>query len=149
MTFAKMLMGQLLCCLPSLLNRYSDHYKSVDMASMMLNSVNHSANRTVRVEYVGLRPLTVHQNILCVRPNSIKITSRGLTVRAGEIRDNGPIKKLGISDEECEAAVVAGNIPEAPTAPAKPAAPAGTPVVASLVSSHIIRLWILMSIHFN
>ncbi|KAL0326163.1 UNVERIFIED_CONTAM: Delta-aminolevulinic acid dehydratase 1, chloroplastic [Sesamum radiatum] len=55
-----------------------------------------------------------------------------LTVRAGETRENGPLKKMGMSDAECEAAVVAGNIPEAPPVPPKPAAPAGTPVVSSL-----------------
>ncbi|CAH9062057.1 unnamed protein product [Cuscuta epithymum] len=33
---------------------------------------------------------------------------------------------------DCEAAVVAGNIPEAPPVPPKPAAPAGTPSVTSL-----------------
>ncbi|KAH7575976.1 hypothetical protein JRO89_XS02G0266700 [Xanthoceras sorbifolium] len=41
-------------------------------------------------------------------------------------------KKLGLTDAECEAAVVAGNIPEAPPVPPKPAAPAGTPLVPSL-----------------
>lgn len=65
------------------------------MASVMLNSV------------VGLRPVKVHHGILSVRPNS----SRRLTVRAGEVPDVGPVKMSGISDEDCEAAVVAGNIP--------------------------------------
>lgn len=59
---------------------------------------------------------------------------RSLRVRASNTNDNVPMKKMGMSDEECEAAVVAGNIPEAPPAPSKPAAPAGTPVVPSLVS---------------
>lgn len=63
---------------------------------------------------------------------------RMLRVRASNTNDNVPIKKMGMSDEECEAAIVAGNIPEAPPAPPKPAAPAGTPVVPSLVSSFII-----------
>ena len=44
------------------------------------------------------------------------------------------MKKLGRSDAECEAAVVAGNVPEAPPVPPKPASPAGTPVVPLLVS---------------
>ncbi|XP_022861460.1 delta-aminolevulinic acid dehydratase, chloroplastic isoform X1 [Olea europaea var. sylvestris] len=57
---------------------------------------------------------------------------RSLRVRASNTNDNVPMKKMGMSDEECEAAVVAGNIPEAPPAPSKPAAPAGTPVVPSL-----------------
>ncbi|KAI3464523.1 hypothetical protein Pfo_021186 [Paulownia fortunei] len=102
------------------------------MASMMLNSVNFSAGRAVKVDYVGLKPLKVHQNIVCVRPHSIKIAQRMLTIMAGEIREDGPVKKMGMSDEECEAAVVAGNIPEAPPVPPKPAAPAGTPDVSSL-----------------
>ncbi|KAL0438105.1 UNVERIFIED_CONTAM: Delta-aminolevulinic acid dehydratase 1, chloroplastic [Sesamum latifolium] len=102
------------------------------MASVMLNSVNCSGGRAVKFDYVGLKPLKVHQNILSVRPHSVKISPRMLTVRAGETRENGPIKKMGKSDAECEAAVVAGNIPEAPPVPPKPAAPAGTPVVSSL-----------------
>ncbi|KAK6114877.1 hypothetical protein DH2020_007146 [Rehmannia glutinosa] len=81
---------------------------SVVMASMMLNSVNFSTSKAVKFDYVGLKPLKVHQNILCVRPHSIKIAPRMLTIRASEIRDDGTIKKMGMSDEECEAAVVAG-----------------------------------------
>jgi porphobilinogen synthase len=38
------------------------------------------------------------------------------------------------SDADFEAAVVAGNVPDAPPVPPTPAAPAGTPVVTSLVS---------------
>ncbi|KAL2520337.1 Delta-aminolevulinic acid dehydratase 1 [Forsythia ovata] len=41
---------------------------------------------------------------------------------------------MGMSDEECEATVVAENIPEVPPALSKPAAPAGTPLVHSLVT---------------
>ncbi|CAI0573760.1 unnamed protein product [Linum tenue] len=40
--------------------------------------------------------------------------------------------KTGLSDAECEAAVAAGNVPEAPPVPPTPLAPAGTPVVPSL-----------------
>lgn len=108
------------------------------MASMTLNSVNFSAGKAVKFDSVGLKPLKVHQNILSIRPHPIKIAPRMLTVRANKSPDDGHVKKMGMSDEECEAAVVAGNIPEAPPVPPKPAAPAGTPVVASLVSSHII-----------
>ncbi|KAL2520339.1 Delta-aminolevulinic acid dehydratase 1 [Forsythia ovata] len=57
---------------------------------------------------------------------------RMLGVRACNTNDNIAIKKREMSNEVCEAAVVAGNIPEAPPAPSKPAAPAGTPVVPSL-----------------
>ncbi|KAI8005155.1 hypothetical protein LOK49_LG08G01589 [Camellia lanceoleosa] len=42
------------------------------------------------------------------------------------------MRKMGLSDEECEAAVVAGNVPQAPPVPPKPAPPAGTPVVPAL-----------------
>ncbi|KAL6497252.1 Delta-aminolevulinic acid dehydratase 1, chloroplastic [Orobanche gracilis] len=83
----------------------------------------------------GLKTLKVHpiNNTLCLRPRSVKMAPRMLTVRAGEIRDGGrTIKKTGRRDEECEAAVVAGNIPEAPPVPRKPAAPDGTPVVSSI-----------------
>lgn len=72
---------------------------------------------------------------------------RSLRVRASNTNDNVPMKKMGMSDEECEAAVVAGNIPEAPPAPSKPAAPAGTPVVPSLVSSYIIYMKCVMRMY--
>lgn len=81
--------------------------------------------------YVRFKPL-VNQHFVCVRSLN-KACSRGrlFTVRASEKHD-GPIRKMGLSDEECEAAVVAGNVPEAPPPPPTPAAPAGTPVVSSL-----------------
>ncbi|KAF3774883.1 Delta-aminolevulinic acid dehydratase [Nymphaea thermarum] len=41
-------------------------------------------------------------------------------------------KRLGLSIEEAEAAVINGNVPPAPPVPAKPKAPAGTPVVPLL-----------------
>lgn len=77
----------------------------------------------------------LNRNFVSVRP-PIRVSNGrrgGLIVRASETRE-GPIKKTGLSDEECEAAVVAGNAPEAPPVAPKPAAPAGTPVVPSLVS---------------
>lgn len=58
---------------------------------------------------------------------------RNLVIRASE-SGNGHAKKLGMSDAECEAAVAAGNVPDAPPVPPKPAAPAGTPIVQPLVS---------------
>lgn len=112
--------------------------QTVVMASMTINSVNFTSAKAVKFEYVGLKPLKMHQNVVSVRPQSIRIAPRILTIRASESRDDGHIKKMGKSDEECEAAVVAGNVPEAPPVPPKPAAPAGTPVVASLVSKIII-----------
>ncbi|KAL7246250.1 hypothetical protein ACSBR2_001384 [Camellia fascicularis] len=81
--------------------------------------------------YVGLKP-SVNQNFVCVRPLNKACTRRLFVVRASETRE-GPMKKMGLSDEECEAAVVAGNVPEAPLVPPMPAAPVGTPVVSSLV----------------
>ncbi|KAK9219761.1 hypothetical protein WN943_008407 [Citrus x changshan-huyou] len=80
-------------------------------------------------KYVGLRP-SVTLRFNCVKTKTVM--ARRLVVTASKSHD-GASKKLGISDAECEAAVVAGNIPEAPPVPPKPAAPAGTPVVPSLV----------------
>ncbi|KAM3322799.1 delta-aminolevulinic acid dehydratase, chloroplastic [Capsicum chacoense] len=76
-------------------------------------------------------------NLLCARP-SVKLNRRRMsTIRAikeGHDNESGstPLKKMGLTDEECEAAVVAGNVPEAPPVPPKPAAPDGTPIVSSL-----------------
>lgn len=100
------------------------------MASMALNSVNFGAGKSVKFDYVGLKPLKMHQNILSLRPHSVKIAPRMLAVKADAAHDDGRVKKIGKSDEECEAAVVAGNIPVAPPVPPKPAAPVGTPVAA-------------------
>lgn len=86
--------------------------------------------------YVGLKP-TVNNNLRfnfsCAKTSIKSCPKRLLVVRASETHD-GPMKKLGLSDAECEAAVVAGKVPEAPPVPPKPAAPAGTPVVTSFVS---------------
>ena len=100
------------------------------MASMTINSVNFGTAKGVKFEYVGLK---VHQNVTCVKPHSVKFAPRTLTVNAAEAHGDGPVKKMGKSDEECEAAVVAGNVPEAPPVPPKPSAPAGTPLVTPLV----------------
>ncbi|KAF2291383.1 hypothetical protein GH714_023473 [Hevea brasiliensis] len=81
--------------------------------------------------YVGLKP-TVNDLRFSGVKTSVKVCpKRVLIVRASETQ-GGPMKKLGLSDAECEAAVVAGNVPEAPPVPPKPAAPAGTPVVPLL-----------------
>ena len=81
---------------------------------------------------MGLKP-SLNSNFVCVRSTNKACNRCLLVVRASEMRD-GPIKKMGLSDEECEAAVVAGNVPESPPVPPMPAAPAGTPVVPTLVS---------------
>lgn len=86
--------------------------------------------------FVGLRSLTNVRSLNCVRTAIKASPRRRFVVRASEQRD-APVRKLGMSDAECEAAVVAGNVPEAPLVLPKAAAPAGTPVVPSLVSQEI------------
>ncbi|AAF22911.1 Delta-aminolevulinic acid dehydratase 1 [Arabidopsis thaliana] len=79
--------------------------------------------------YIGLR-----SNVSKVSVASSRIATsqrRNLVVRASE-SGNGHAKKLGMSDAECEAAVAAGNVPEAPPVPPKPAAPVGTPIIKPL-----------------
>lgn len=85
--------------------------------------------------YVGLKPSVNLRLKFNYDKATVKARQSGrlFIVKAGETRD-GEIKKLGLSDAECEAAVVAGNAPEAPPVSPKPAAPAGTPLVPSLVS---------------
>lgn len=106
------------------------------MASTMANAP--VAVRTVKgldcQNYVGLRAPT-NFKFSNVRTAIKSQPPRLLVVRASEHHNvSGPLKKMGLSDAECEAAVVAGNVPEAPPVPSKPASPAGTPVVPSLVS---------------
>jgi len=84
--------------------------------------------------YIGLR-----SNVSKVSVASSRIATsqrRNLVVRASE-SGNGHAKKLGMSDAECEAAVAAGNVPEAPPVPPKPAAPVGTPIIKPLVSIQV------------
>ncbi|KAL6563409.1 Delta-aminolevulinic acid dehydratase 1, chloroplastic [Orobanche gracilis] len=91
------------------------------MAAMTLNSVKFGAAKAAKFDYVGLKPVKVHQNVTSVRPHSVKFAPRILT-------GSGRVKRVGKSDAECETAVVAGIVPEAPPVPPKPAAPDGTPV---------------------
>lgn len=105
------------------------------MASTVLNAPN-SVQRINGLDwgsYVGLKR-SPNSNFLCVRTSANVRSPRLFVVGASEERD-AHMKKLGRSDAECEAAVVAGNIPEAPPVPPKPASPAGTPVVPLLVSA--------------
>ncbi|KAK2989802.1 hypothetical protein RJ640_006119 [Escallonia rubra] len=81
-------------------------------------------------DYTSLKP-SLNRRLASLRPSIRAPGRRVLTVRAGETRE-GPMKKLGLSDEECEAAVAAGKVPDAPPPPSTPAAPSGTPVVSSL-----------------
>lgn len=102
------------------------------MASTVLN-VPSSVRRINGLDcgsYVGLRH-SPDSNFLCVRTSANVRSPRLFVVRASDGGD-APMKKLGRSDAECEAAVVAGNVPEAPPVPPKPASPAGTPVVPLL-----------------
>lgn len=103
------------------------------MASIIVNvCCNVQAIKGLECQnYVGLKA-SRNSNFNCVK-TAIKTPPRFLVVRASE-RQDGPIKKMGLSDAECEVAVVAGKVPEAPPVPPKPAAPTGTPVVHSLVS---------------
>lgn len=73
------------------------------------------------------------QNALTYRPSVSTLTYKRVFVVKSSTCD-GPIKKMGMSDAECEAAVVAGNIPEAPQVPPIPSSPAGTPVIPSFVT---------------
>ena len=80
--------------------------------------------------YVGLRPIS------SVKFNSGRTSVSGrsqrlFVMRASE-RHNGHVTKIEMSIEECEAAVVAGNVPDAPPVPPRPAAPVGTPVIQPL-----------------
>ncbi|KAK1548830.1 hypothetical protein Q3G72_007343 [Acer saccharum] len=82
-------------------------------------------------KYVGLKPSTASVNssrFSCRRLTTTTVKSQGVFV----VKASETVKKLGLSDAECEAAVVAGKIPEAPPVPPKPAAPAGTPLVPAL-----------------
>lgn len=104
------------------------------MASTIINAPSAMKGLDCQI-YVGLRPSSVSaKSFNCVRTSSTKANpGRRLTVRASQSH-SGPFEKLGLSDAECEAAVVAGNVPVAPPVPPKPKAPAGTPVVPTLVS---------------
>ncbi|XVF39306.1 hypothetical protein PTKIN_Ptkin01aG0024200 [Pterospermum kingtungense] len=81
--------------------------------------------------YVGLRPIS-GLKFSSGRTSISGRCQRLFVVRASERRDDGHVKKVEISVEECEAAVVAGNVPEAPPVPPKPAAPVGTPLIQPL-----------------
>ncbi|KAJ6337400.1 hypothetical protein OIU76_007136 [Salix suchowensis] len=82
--------------------------------------------------YFGLKPAVNNDLRFDVGKTTsiVGCPKRVFTVRASEKKD-GPLKKLGLNDAECEAAVVAGNVPEAPPVPPRPAAPAGTPAPLS------------------
>ncbi|XXG79891.1 hypothetical protein AAC387_Pa09g0861 [Persea americana] len=79
--------------------------------------------------YVGLRPTTNRRLVRAAR--RIKLSHPVSAIRANDDRE-ASVKSSGMSIEECEAAVVAGNAPQAPPPRPTPAAPAGTPVVSSL-----------------
>lgn len=78
-------------------------------------------------------------NVLPIRPSISSLPHRRMLVVKASTSD-GSFKKSGMSDAECEAAVVAGNVLEAPPVPPVPASPVGTPVVTSFVSVFIFIL---------
>lgn len=84
-------------------------------------------------QHVGLKPSPSAKYSFLRAASKGQPSRRFLVIRASE-NHNDSTKKLGMTDAECEAAVVAGNVPEAPPVPPKSAAPAGTPVVPLLVS---------------
>ncbi|KAJ4974851.1 hypothetical protein NE237_008025 [Protea cynaroides] len=70
--------------------------------------------------------------MLITAGRAIKTRNRPLWVIRGSEEWDPSLEKLGLSDEECEASVVAGNVPEVPPVPPKAAAPAATPVISPL-----------------
>lgn len=79
--------------------------------------------------YVGLKPFTNRKFVHAARP--VKLQQPFSVIRANDEHE-ASVKNKGMSIEECEAAVVAGNVPEAPPARPRPASPPGTPLVTSL-----------------
>lgn len=107
------------------------------MASTVLNSPCNVG--AAKFEYVGLKPEIVRANRNFLSFKSPSISQRKpLIIRASEKHSDsggGSSQKIGLTDSECEALVVAGKAPEAPPVPPKPAAPSGTLAVSPLVSS--------------
>lgn len=88
-----------------------------------------------RFDYIGLKP-SMNLNFRCLGTSIKAPLRRPISLRISAIRteekQNGPMQKMGSSNEECEATVAAGNVPEAPPVPPKAAAPFGTPLVTPL-----------------
>ncbi|GLT47123.1 hypothetical protein SLA2020_208400 [Shorea laevis] len=105
------------------------------MASMMVNS--HYTVPSIKgfddiQNHVGVRPASTSTSTSTMRFNAAKgLRQRPFVVRASESRD-GHVNKMGMSVAECEAAVVAGNVPEAPPLPPTTAVPTGTLVIQPL-----------------
>lgn len=82
--------------------------------------------------HVGLGlGLGLRKSFVTIRPANGRNFGR-LVVRGSERRDESATKKTSLSNEECEAAVVARNAPQAPPVPPRPKSPVGTPVVPSI-----------------
>ncbi|RAL54330.1 unnamed protein product [Cuscuta campestris] len=95
------------------------------------------SSSTVGALQFNLKPEPFVKFAPVVRPSICSKPPRRLMLTKSSRDNNGPgssglLKKMGRTCAECEAAVVAGNTPEAPPVPPKPASPAGTPVVSSL-----------------
>ena len=119
--------------LQNLFAKLSNNYFLAEFLGMASTIVNMPLNvGTVKGldcrSYGNLKP-----NALPIRPSVSTLPYRHMFVVKASTSD-GPMKKMGRSDAECEADVVAGNIPEAPPVPPIPSSPVGTPVVPSLVS---------------
>ncbi|GKV37711.1 hypothetical protein SLEP1_g45706 [Rubroshorea leprosula] len=98
------------------------------MVSMMVNS--HYTVPSIKgfdiQNHVGVRSTST------LRFNAGEgLRRRPFVVRASESRD-GHVKKMGMSVAQCEAAVVSGNVHEAPPVPPTPAVPTGTPGIQPL-----------------
>ncbi|KAI3834051.1 hypothetical protein MKX03_033013 [Papaver bracteatum] len=105
------------------------------MASTMI-SVSPSNFATIRElkaqTHAGLKLNGRTNQVYFNTGGMIKVRSSSRLIIKASNEKESSLKKLGLTDEECEAAVVAGNAPEAPLVPPKPAAPAGTPLASLL-----------------
>ncbi|KAF1871216.1 hypothetical protein Lal_00020008 [Lupinus albus] len=82
--------------------------------------------------YVGVSPLPT--NLKFIYSSNSRPSLHLFAVRATKSQNGSDsLHKLGLTDAQSEAAVVAGNVPHAPPVPPTPAAPIGTPVVPSLL----------------
>lgn len=92
--------------------------------------------------YIGLRPSTTRKLSLSL----CRIGARGHTaIRASEDR-SASLRTSGLSNEECEAAAVAGKFP-APPPFVRPAGPQGTPKITPLVSPPFKYIYIYICSH--
>uniref|UniRef100_A0A1D1ZH79 Delta-aminolevulinic acid dehydratase n=1 Tax=Anthurium amnicola TaxID=1678845 RepID=A0A1D1ZH79_9ARAE len=77
--------------------------------------------------YAALRPSITRKSSFSVRPTRVQ---RHIVIRASDERP-APVRSSGLTNEECEAAAVAGNFP-APPPFYRPSGPKGTPQTTPL-----------------